>query len=233
MHYPQQATDSLATLSELPYFLPVGRSSPSGPRRQGLGQAGLALPAFVGSMARTILGGTTEGAADTDQSAGMPGSRATNKSAPRQPQSLSTVSTAVVTQVSPQISPVMTQQQSSPGATVGADPTQFMPGGLSAEQAITPYGGYGMPGFPTNTPGISPMQPYTYGAGGQPVAIDPGTGRPITGGYVTPARGALTAPVNIGAATAGIPWLPIALIGGVAALAFFLPRRKRQKAAAV
>lgn len=228
MHYPQQVHDSIAALSELPYFLSVDRSSPPS-RPRGLGQAGLSLPAFVGGMARSILTGTTEGAADTEQSVGMPGSRTANKSAPRQPQALSTVSTAVVTQVSPQISPVMTQQQSSPGATVGADPTQFMPGGLSAETAMTPYGGYGMPGFPSNQSGISPMQPYTYGAGGRAVAIDPSTGQPITGGYV-PARGALTAPVSIGAATAGLPWLPLALIGGVAALAFLLPRAKKKKA---
>lgn len=217
MQYAQTATDPLARLSELPYF-----------PRADLGQLPM-LPGIIAGAARSIFsaGESTEGEASTDQSVGMPGSRTLSPSAPRQPTSLSTVSTAVVTQVSPQISPVMSQQQSSPGATVGADPTQFMPGGLSAEQAMTPYGSWGMPGFPTNQPGISPMQPYTYGPSGRAVALDPYTGGPITGGYVQP-RAPVTAPVNIGASTAGIPWLPIVLVGGVAALALLLPKRRKK-----
>jgi hypothetical protein len=50
----------------------------------------------------------------TDQSEGMPGSKTNNPSVPRQPSALTTVSTAVVTSISPQISPVMTMMQSSP-----------------------------------------------------------------------------------------------------------------------
>ena len=216
MHYPQTNADALAYLSDLPYF-----------DKPGLGQyyemAKMGMEAYQASQ-------EDEGEASTDQSAGMPGSRTQNKSVPRQPSALSTISTAVVTQVSPQISPVMTQQQSSPGATVGANPMQFMPGGLSAETAITPYGSPSGPGSPYSTPGISPYQPYSVDprTGGY-VPIDPATGQPITGGYVQP--GGQYSPVSVGAARmTDIPWIPIALVGGVAALAFLWPKRKRRAA---
>ena len=214
MHYPQTNDDALQHLSDLPYFDRPG---------DGLGQymeaAMLAMQAYEGSQ---------EGEASTDQSEGMPGSRTSNPSAPRQPSALTTVSTAVVTQVSPQISPVMTQQQSSPGATVGANPMQFMPGGLSADQAITPYGGYGAPGFPTNQSGISPLQPYTMDPmTGQYVPTNPYTGQPRTQSYVQPGGGQYS-PVSVGGSRmTDIPWIPIAIVGGVAALAFLLPKRKR------
>lgn len=218
MHYPQTNGDALRHLSDLPYFDHPGER----PKSNGLGQymeaAMLAMQAYEGSQ---------EGEASTDQSAGMPGSKTNSPSAPRQPTALSTISTAVVTQVSPQISPVMTQQQSSPGATVGANPTQFMPGGLSADQAITPYGGYGAPGFPTNQAGISPMQPYTMDPyTGQYVPTDPYTGQPITSSYQQ--AGGQYSPVSVGGSRMmDIPWIPIAIVGGVAALAFLLPKRKR------
>ncbi len=216
MHYPQSNADALQHLSDLPYFDRPG---------DGLGQymeaAMLAMQAYESSQ-------DEEGEASTDQSEGMPGSRTSSPSAPRQPSALTTVSTAVVTQVSPQISPVMTQQQSSPGATVGANPMQFMPGGLSADQAITPYGGYGAPGYPTNQTGISPLQPYTMDPmTGQYVPIDPMTGQPITQSYVQPGGGQYS-PVSVGGSRmTDIPWIPIAIVGGVAALAFLLPKRKR------
>lgn len=215
MHYPQTNRDALQHLSELPYFETPGDG--------GLGQymeaAMLAMEAYEGSQEGE------GGGADTNTSEGMPGS---NQSAPRQPSALTTVSTAIVTQVSPQISPVMTQQQSSPGATVGANPMQFMPGGLSADQAITPYGGYGAEGFPTNQPGISPLQPYTMDPRtGEYIPIDPRTGQPLTGGFTAPGGGQYS-PVSVGGASmTDIPWIPIALVGGVVALAFFLPKRKR------
>ncbi|NIT36960.1 MAG: hypothetical protein GTN49_10765 [candidate division Zixibacteria bacterium] len=208
MHYAQTPRDALEHLSELPYFdRPGGRQ---------LGQWMEMAGAFM------------EGLANTDQSAGMPGSREENKSVPRQPSALTTVSTAVVTQVSPQISPVMSQQQSSPGATVGANPTQFMPGGLSADQAITPYGSPGMPGYPTNQAGISPYQPYTMDpATGQYVPIDPATGQAITSGFVQPGGGQYS-PVSVGGASmTDIPWIPIAIVGGVVGLALLWPKRKR------
>jgi len=141
---------------------------------------------------------------------------------------LTTVSTAVVTQISPQISPVMTQQQSSPGATVGANPMQFMPGGLSADQAITPYGSPAAPGSPGSTTGISPYQPYTTDPRtGEYVAIDPRTGQPITTGYLESSGGQYS-PVSVGQSRmTEIPWIPIAIVGGVAALAFLIPKRRR------
>lgn len=218
MHYPQTNNDALAYLSELPYFDKPGRQ---------LGQyGGLWEFAAEGAM-EAYASSQEEGEANTDQSAGMPGSREGNKSVPRQPSSLSTVSTAVVTQVSPQISPVMTQQQSSPGATVGANPMQFMPGGLSADQAITPYGSPGMPGYPTNQTGISPYQPYSRDPStGQAYAIDPYTGQPIQSGYVQPGGGQYS-PVSVGGSRmTDIPWIPIALVGGVVGLALLWPKRK-------
>lgn len=217
MQYPQTNNDALAYLSELPYFDKPGQ----------LGQWGMmAAEAFKAYQSRDQEGGE----ADTDQSSGMPGSRGSgNASVPRQPSSMSTVSTAVVTQVSPQISPVMTQQQSSPGATVGANPMQFMPGGLSAEQAITPYGSPAGPGFPGSQPGISPYQPYTRDPNtGYARAIDPMTGQPINAGYVDTRGGGAYSPVSVGGSSmTDIPWIPIAVVGGVVALAVLWPKRKR------
>ena len=212
MHYPQTARDALNHLSELPYF--------DRPGEKPLGQWIEAGMIIAGEMM------DDNGGTDTKQSGGMPGS---NQGVPRQPSALTTVSTAIVTQVSPQISPVMTQQQSSPGATVGANPLQFMPGGLSADQAITPYGSPAMPGFPGNQAGISPYQPYGRDATGQAYGIDPMTGMPITTGYTSPGGGQYS-PVSVGGASmTDIPWIPIAIVGGVVALAFLLPKRRRTK----
>ena len=215
MHYPQTNRDALQHLSELPYFETPG----DGALGQYMEAAMLAMEAYEGSQEGE------GGGADTNTSEWMPGS---NQSAPRQPGALTTVSTAIVTQVSPQISPVMTQQQSSPGATVGANPMQFMPGGLSADQAITPYGGYGAPGFPTKQAGVSPLQPYTMDPRtGEYIPIDPRTGQPLVGGFTSPGGGQYS-PVSVGGASmTDIPWIPIALVGGVVALAFFLPKRKK------
>ena len=215
MHYPQTNADALQHLSDLPYFDRPG---------QQLGQYAEAAMALYGAYSES----QEEGEADTDQSAGMPGSREESKSVPRQPSALTTVSTAVVTQISPQISPVMTQQQSSPGATVGANPMQFMPGGLSADQAITPYGSPAGTGTPGTTPGISPYQPYGVDpATGQYVPIDPATGAPITQAFTMPGGGQYS-PVSVGGSRmTDIPWIPIAIVGGVAALAFLWPKRKR------
>lgn len=218
MHYPQSNADALAHLSDLPYFDKPGN---------GLGQyyelAKMGMEAYSESQSEEGAG-----QASTDQSSGMPGSKTSSPSVPRQPSSLTTVSTAIVTQVSPQISPVMTQQQSSPGATVSANPMQFMPGGLSADQAITPYGSPAGTGTPGSTPGISPYQPYGVDpATGGYVPIDPYTGQPITQAFTSPGGGAYS-PVSVGGSRMmDIPWIPIAIVGGVAALAFLLPRRKR------
>jgi len=218
MHYPQTNTDALKHLSELPYF-----DAP------GMGQwTELAKFAVGGAKQAYENSQNREGAATTDQSGGMPGSRSSNPSAPRQPSALSTISTAVVTQVSPQISPVMTQQQSSPGATVGANPTQFMPGGLSADQAITPSGNWGAPGFPTNQAGVSPMSPYTMDPRtGQMIPIDPRTGQALRGGYLESSGGQYS-PVSVGGSRmTDIPWIPIAIVGGAVGLAFMLKKRRK------
>lgn len=208
MHYPQTARDALNHLSELPYF-----DKPGGDLGQWV-EAGM-----------LIAGEMMDGGTDTKQSPDMPGG---NQGVPRQPSSLTSVSTAIVTQISPQISPVMTQQQSSPGATVGANPLQFMPGGLSADQALTPYGNQAAPGFPTNQAGISPYQPYSRDASGAAYPLDQ-YGMPITTGYTSPGGGAYS-PVSVGAASmTDIPWIPIAVIGGVVALAFLLPKRRGTK----
>ncbi len=212
MNFAQRPVDDLAMLSWMPEF----------DTGQNLGQwAAAAMMAYEAYQENQDEGGTS-----TDQSEGMPGSRTDNPSVPRQPSALTTVSTAVVTQISPQISPVMTQQQSSPGATVGANPMQFMPGGLSADQAITPYGSPAAPGMPGSTTGISPYQPYTRDpATGEYVPIDPATGQPITSGYLQ--AGGQYSPVRIGQASmTDIPWIPIAIVGGAVGLAFFLRKRK-------
>ena len=77
-----------------------------------------------------------------------------------------TVSPAIQTQISPQISPVMTQMQASPGAGVQAAPTMY-PGGaqtvpmgapglppppMGPPQPVTPYYGAPAPGIPFGTP---------------------------------------------------------------------------------
>ena len=212
MNFRQRPVDDLQRLSWMPEF----------DTGQNLGQYVEAAMAAYSLYEQSQDEGTS-----TDQSAGMPGSRTSSPSVPRQPSALTTVSTAVVTQVSPQISPVMTMQQSSPGAMVDASPMQFMPGGISADQAITPYGSAGMPGYPTNQAGISPYQPYTMDpATGEYVPIDPRTGQPITSSYLQ--AGGQYSPVRIGAATmTDLPWIPIAIIGGVVALAFLLPKRRK------
>jgi len=215
MNFNQRPVDDLAMLSWMPAF----------DTGQNLGQyAAAAMTAY--EMYKSSQDDAGDSTADTDQSAGMPGSREESKSVPRQPSALTTVSTAVVTSISPQISPVMSMIQSSPGAMVDANPMQFMPGGISADQAITPYGSQAAPGFPTNQEGISPYQPYTMDpATGQYVPIDPATGQPITSSYLQ--AGGQYSPVRIGAASmTDIPWIPIAIIGAGVGLAFFLRKRK-------
>ena len=61
-----------------------------------------------------------------------PPARTTITVAPR-----TTVSPAIQAQVSPQVSPVLTQAQASPGARVAAQPAQVMPGGMTAAGGAT------------------------------------------------------------------------------------------------
>lgn len=211
MNFNQRPVDELAHLSYMPAF----------DTGQNLGQY-----IEAAKVAYDIYSGSQDEGVSTDQSAGMPGSRTDSPSVPRQPSALTTVSTAVVTQISPQISPVMTMMQSSPGAMVDANPMQFMPGGLSADQAITPYGSQAAPGYPTNQAGISPYQPYTMDpTTGKYVPIDPTTGQPITSSYLQ--AGGQYSPVRIGGASmTDIPWIPIAIVGAGIGIAFFMRKRK-------
>lgn len=162
-------------------------------------------------IAGKLLMGPDEGT-DTNPQAGtgLPG---TEQSVPRQPGAVTTVSPAIQAQISPQISPTMVQQQDSPGATVGSSPQQYMPGGLAADTGVTPYGGYGAPGYPGVSPGISPYQPYS----GYPGAYYP-----------------VSAPSmpSIVQQPAGLPsWLlPVAVVGGGIGLALMLKGRKKRAA---
>lgn len=217
MNFAPRARDPLQHLS----YMDVWDTDFAAPHPiAGLGQYGELLSMGMEAMSK---GG--DSSANTSQSEGMPGS---NQSVPRQPSALSTISTAVVTQVSPQISPVMTQQQSSPGATVGANPMQFMPGGLSADQGMSPFGNFGAPGYPTNQGGISPMQPYTMDPRtGEYVPMDPRTGQPIQSGFLDSSGGQYS-PVSVGGSSmTDIPWIPIAIVGGGVVLALLLKKRKR------
>ena len=210
MHYAQTTRDPLAHLSE-----------------QGIGfwQAAAAVAAER-LMDRTKSGqpGVDTGGASGARGADLPG---TEQSSPRQPSAVTTVSPAIQASISPQISPTMVQQQSSPGATVGASPVQYMPGGLQADTGVTPAGSYGMPGFPEVSPGVRPQQPYQF---------DPSTGyympSPMPAAfpgsqYMQP--GGAGSPVSIGPARmTDIPWLPIALVGGGIAVAMLLRNRRRR-----
>jgi hypothetical protein len=156
-----------------------------------------------------IVGKILAGPDETDtRQAGttLPG---TEQGVPRQPGATTTVSPAIQAQISPQISPTMVQQQDSPGATVGSSPQQYMPGGLAAETGVSPYGGYGAPGYPGVSPGISPYQPY---------AGAPGAYYPV----------GATSPSITQQGPSLPPWLlPVALVGGAVGLAIFMRRKKR------
>ena len=207
MHFSQARHDPLAHLSDLPYY-----GSP-------LGQyAEAAMMAYDLYKDQEAGSGDTTGTS-TPGGTGMPGDE---PSVPRQPSSVATVSASFQTQISPQISPVMTQMQASPGATVGASPMQYMPGGMSAEAGISPYGNFAAPGMPGTTPGISPMQPYT---------MDPMTGGylPVQPGdyYSRTQAGGAGSPISVGGSTMqDLPWIPIALVAGGLGLVWFMTQKK-------
>lgn len=118
------------------------------------------------------------------------------------------ISPAIQTQISPQISPTMTQIQSSPGAGVMAAPQQITPG---AQTAVTPMG------VPGEAGSILPSQPQ-YGYGPQP-SYEP---------IALPA--ALPAALQPTTGVEGINWTPIIVAGvaAIVALGIFGQRRKRQ-----
>ena len=210
MHYAQQRNDPLEHLSDLPYY-----GSPLGQYYE-MAKAGYDLYKEQDKS----KGDTTN--TSTPGGTGMPGDE---PSVPRQPSSVTTVSPTFQTQISPMISPVMTQLQASPGATVGASPMQYMPGGMSAEQAISPYGNWAAPGMPGSTPGIAPTQPYTF---------DPATGTyqpmpPAPGDMIYRTTGGTGGPTTFGTTTMqDLPWIPILLVGGGVALALFMGKKKRR-----
>lgn len=118
------------------------------------------------------------------------------------------VSPTLQTRISPQISPAMTQIQSSPGAGVMAAPQQYMPGGQTATTPMATAPGSVLPSSQPQY-GYSP-QPYGapvpyMGPGGVPTALQPTRG------------------------LAGINWTPVIIAGvaGVVALSVFGRRRKR------
>lgn len=189
----------------------------------------LATAAAQAAMESRKEGG--DGAAETEQNAGMPGREA---SSPRQPSAVTTVSPSIQASISPMISPVMSQVQSSPGSSISANPMQYMPGGMSAEgggSAVSPYGNYAAPGIPSGLPG----QPYGSGFPPQmPYTLDPMTGtyRALSPQEYVTRSAASGSPVTIGpAAMTEIPWLPLAAIAAVGLGAMFFMQRPRKRAA--
>ncbi len=196
------------------------------------GELGYAWVPIAMAAAQEMSKKKGNGASSTEQNPGMPG---TEPSSPRQPSAVTTVSPTIQAQISPQISPVMTQQQSSPGATVGANPMQYMPGGMKGSgggSGVSPYGNYAAPGMPSGPPGAYPGG----GSGFQPQA--PYTLDPMTGQYVpvnysqsyTQPGGGQYSPVSVGGSRmTDIPWIPIAVVSAVAVGAGFLMRKKRAR----
>lgn len=119
------------------------------------------------------------------------------------------ISPVIQTRISPQISPTMVQQQSSPGASVQAAPT-MLPGG--AQSASVPMG---VPGLPV--PPMGPPQPAPqYGYAPQPAYE--GAGLP----WGTPRA------VQTGAEKVNWTLIALAGAGAIAAMAIFgKPRRPR------
>ncbi len=116
------------------------------------------------------------------------------------------VSPNLQTLISPQISPTITQIQSSPGAGVMAAPQQYMPGG---QTATTPMGvpggepGSMLPAAPMEPAYMAPPSPYPTGA--LPTALQPTRG------------------------LAGINWTPIIIAGVAAIAAMAILRRPRKR----
>lgn len=187
-----------------------------------LSQQGLGYWAAAAMMAAEAYQDSQEDDGGTDTSASgtteMPGGE---PSAPRQPGAITTISPAIQTTISPQISPTMVQQQDSPGASVGASPMQYMPGGQQADTGTTSYGGWGDP----SSPGVSPVSPL------QPYGRDPNTGYAFpygSGPGQYPYPDVYQAEPSPWAGLAAMPWTPLVLVGGgLAALWMFTRRPKR------
>jgi len=182
---------------------------------QSLGQWAAAAMLAADALSSDDSSGTqTDAAADPN----MPGG---NPSVPRQPSAVTTVSPAIQVAVSPQISPTMVMQQDSPGASVGASPMQYMPGGQSADTGTTMPGNWGAPGMPGTSDGVNPLQPY---------GRDPNTGYAFPygdgpGQYSFP--DVLQQSPSPWAGLAAFPWTPLVLVGGGLAALYIFTKRKR------
>ena len=181
---------------------------------QSLGQWAAAAMMAAEYMSEDNGATQTDAAADPN----MPGG---NPSVPRQPSAVTTVSPAIQTTISPQISPTMVQQQDSPGASVGASPMQYMPGGQSADTGTTMPGNWGAPGMPGTTDGVNPLQPYGRDPySGEAYAYGPGPGQ-------VPYPDVMQASPSPWAGLAAFPWTPLVLVGGGLAAMWMFTKRKR------
>jgi len=197
--------------------LAIAAAGEAAEREHARGNRGLGQYWEAAQMAMEAMG--DDGAAQTEQNPGMPGTEA---SVPRQPAALTTVSPTIQASISPQISPVMTQMQASPGASVTASPLQYQPGGQSAAGggtgagAASPYGGYAAPGLPSGAG--APMAPTQY-------RLDPMTGQYVPVSYAQ--AGGQYSPVSVGPSLmTQIPWLPVALVGAAGLGIYFFTRKK-------
>lgn len=188
-----------------------------------LSQQGLGYWAAAAMMAAEAYKESQQddGAQDTgaDGAQQMPGG---NPSVPKQPSAVNTVSPAIQTTISPQISPTMVQNQSSPGASVAANPMQYMPGGQSAETGVSPYGNYAAPGYPGTTPGVNPLQPYGVDPYGMAYPYGPGPGQ-------TPFPDRVVQSPSPWAPLAAMPWTTLALVGGGLAAMWMYTKNKRRR----
>ena len=187
-----------------------------------LSQQSLGYWAAAAMMAAEAYQSSQEnGNGGTDTSASgaqpMPGGE---QSVPRQPGAVTTVSPAIQTTISPQISPTMVQQQDSPGASVGASPMQYMPGGQQADTGTTAYGGWGDPGSPGVDP-VSPLQPYGRDQYGTAFPYGSGPGQ-------YPYPDVMQQSPSPWAGLAAFPWTPLVLVGGGLAAMWMFTQRKRR-----
>ncbi len=186
----------------------------------GVGELGF-ITELIGAAAAPFLpgatGAPTGGTVPGGPTTGMqpPGSGGT------------AVSPVFQTQISPQISPVFQQTQSSPGATQAATATQYMPGGMYGEGGSAPSA----PPVGANTHGYGPSFPDygsnpPYKPGGLPVS-------PLDPVHLTDIRHMPTAGGEIAKINQSLPfnWTPVYIIGGLTAaglLVFaFMNKRKR------
>lgn len=180
--------------------------------REGLGYWAAAAMMAAEAMKDKDSGQDTSASGETN----MPGG---NPSVPRQPSAVTTVSPAIQTTISPQISPTMVQQQDSAGASVGASPMQYMPGGQHADTGTTMPGNWGAPGMPGTSDGVNPLQPYGRDQYGNAFPLGPGPGQ-----YLPDVMQASPSPW---AGLAAFPWTPLVVVGGALGAIYLFRKGKR------